>query len=103
MGPDRPGGVWGEIEALRAWRHEKVTPELASLRGRLQALEKRMDVVEPEVEKMASQAKIEAAVSSALRKERGQLLTRGQKIIVGIGSTTLFVIAVADFVHGFIS
>ena len=100
MSPDRPGGVWGELQRLRDWRHE-VEPELVSLRGRLSALEGRMKKVEPEVEKMASQQKIEAAVSSALRKERVTFLSRGQKIASAIGDTVAFLIAVADFVRGF--
>lgn len=99
--PDGEEANRREIEALRAWRHDKVVPELVSLRGRLQVLEARVAEIEPQVEKMASQAKIQAAVSAALRQERGQWLTGGQKAVAYFGAVVLFGIAVADFVRPF--
>jgi hypothetical protein len=89
MSPDRPEGVWGEIERLRNWRHDEVVPALASLMGRLSAAEARLQKLEPEVERMARAEAIADAVTANLRARRGQLFSRTEKgiaLLVGIGT-----------------
>ena len=55
-----------------------------------------MDAVEPEVERMASQEKIQQAVGAALHERRGEWLTGWQKL----GAAIVGAVAVADFVRG---
>jgi 3-hydroxyacyl-CoA dehydrogenase len=108
MAPDRPEGVWGEIERLRDWRHDRAEPilsavaalmeampELASLGGRLTAAEARLTKLEPEVERMARADMIADAVTSNLRQRRGQLFSRTEKLIaaiVGLGTVASIVL-----------
>ena len=94
MPPDRPEGIWGELERLRNWRHDVAMPELASLRGRLQSLEGRMADIEPQVERMAKADDIADAVTEHIQASRRGLLSTGEKL----GGLAVGVAAVASVI-----
>lgn len=69
-----------EIEKLRVWRHDVVSPELAAARAQLKAHEKRLGEIEPRVEAMAHADEIADAVTEHMQKARRGLLTTGEKL-----------------------
>lgn len=78
--------VWEEIEKLRNWRHDVVTPELLSQRGRLRVAEGRLDKLEPAVERMAHADEIADAVKRVIWRAAVALgaLIVGTASVVGV-------------------
>ena len=110
MTPDRPEGVWGEIERLRNWRHDDVEPALRaldhlkdaleSLVGSQAAIERRLTKVEEDVRSLAESEKLGRAVAAAMQKQHGGILTRRQRIVgyaVALAAVVGVVIQIAHY------
>lgn len=87
-----------DVIRLRDWRHQVVTPELAALRERESELRRRMDAIEPKVERMARADEIADAVSERLHERREVVFTVWQKV----GAALVGGIAIADFVRSLV-
>lgn len=98
MPPDRPEGVWAEIERLRNWRHEVAsvlaarTLLLDSLRGRLDAAEGRLTKLEAEVGRIAKADEIADALRGVIWKAVVALGASivGAATIAGVVASILF-------------
>jgi hypothetical protein len=88
-----PEREWAELERLRDWRHETVTPTLAAHHQQLRNLRDRMDKVEPVVEQMAAAARDMRTAAASLRQHRSLWATRGGKVWAAALS---LVVAVAE-------
>ena len=119
--PTEFDGLRREIDNLREWRHEyagpvlwavkallEADPGLASLGGRIEALDGRvramgedLKMMHGEVERMARASEIAKAVVDAQKHEKGLILTRAQKLTAGGAGVVLFAVAIVDFVRTF--
>lgn len=84
-----------EIDRLRQWRHDEVTPALIVFRETLKLHTDRLDRLEPLVDRMARAEEIGEATAKAIRGQRRSILRVWDRFPSWIAATA----AVGSFIY----